>query len=193
MGQRPDQEIRSRSRLLVLLPAVLVLAFAFALLLLPKPLASSIAPEGRVGRVTGLPIPRFVSLGTTRAHMRVGPGTKYRIEWVYRLRGLPLEVLAEYSNWRKVRDAQGTAGWIFHSLLSGRRTALAAPWGHASIPLLAEGGPDASVLARLAPRVLLRVPSCDGTWCRVQLIGRDLSGYVSQGRLWGVYPGESFG
>ncbi|MGT2466406.1 SH3 domain-containing protein [Mesorhizobium atlanticum] len=40
----------------------------------------------------------------------------------------PLEIYQEYGNWRRVRDWDGSTGWIYHSLLSGRRTGIVAPW-----------------------------------------------------------------
>ena len=77
---------------------------------------------------SGLPLPRFVSLKAQRVNMRVGPGRDYKVEWMYTKAGLPLEILQEYDNWRKVRDPEGNEGWILHSLLSGERTAIVAPW-----------------------------------------------------------------
>ena len=82
------------------------------------------------GRETGLPIPRFVSLKAKAVNLRVGPGKKYAIEWHYKKRGLPVEVIQEFDRWRRVRDADGATGWVLHSLLSAKRTAVIAPWDH---------------------------------------------------------------
>jgi SH3-like domain-containing protein len=81
--------------------------------------------------VTGLPVPRYVSLKSDRVNLREGPSKEHRTRWVYQRAGLPVEIVAEFETWRRVRDADGSEGWVLHSLLSGRRTALVAPWSKA--------------------------------------------------------------
>jgi SH3-like domain-containing protein len=152
--------------------------------------ASSLGAGFRTGRVTGYPVPRFVSIKSANAHMRVGPSTDYATNWVYSARGLPLEIIEEYGNWRQVRDPEGTSGWMFAPLLSGRRTAVVGPWMEKSIKLRSAPRTSASVIAELAPSVRLNIGNCDGSWCDVSLQTRHLSGYVAQTNLWGVYPHE---
>ena len=77
-----------------------------------------------VVRGSGYEVPRFLSLKSDTANMRVGPGNEYPIAWVYKRKGLPLKVIAEYEVWRKVIDHDGTTGWMHTKLLTGRRTAL---------------------------------------------------------------------
>lgn len=79
------------------------------------------------GSVSGLPLPRFVSLKADRVNLREGPSRDHRTTWVFQRAGLPVEVTAEFDVWCRVRDLEGTEGWVLHSLLSGRRTALVAP------------------------------------------------------------------
>jgi SH3-like domain-containing protein len=144
----------------------------------------------RKGRITGFPVPRFVSLKSQNAHMRVGPSTDYPTAWVYSARGLPLEITDEFGNWRRVRDQDGASGWMFAPLLSGRRTAVVGPWRDKPVALHTAPRSSAGVIARLDPAVRLNLDHCDGTWCRVVLQSRSLSGFVAQGDLWGVYPHE---
>lgn len=142
---------------------------------------------------SGLPLPRFVSLKSERVNMRVGPGRDYKVEWMFVRKGLPIEIIQEFDNWRKVRDSEGAEGWILQSLLSGRRTALAAPWQAgeegAHVSLHADPDEAAPVRAKLEPNVLVSVNSCNGDWCRVEARGHD--GHIRQNQLWGVYPGEA--
>ncbi len=152
--------------------------------------AGSLAAGFRTGRVTGYPIPRFASIKSGNAHMRVGPSTDYQTNWVYSARGLPLEIIEEYGNWRQVRDPDGTSGWMFAPLLSGQRTAVVGPWMEQSIKLRSAPNSSAAVVAELAPSVRLNISNCDGSWCNVSLQTRRLSGYVAQANLWGVYPHE---
>ncbi|MGA7545728.1 MAG: SH3 domain-containing protein [Methyloceanibacter sp.] len=140
---------------------------------------------------SGLPVPRFVSLKSDRVNVRKGPNTDQAIVWVFNRAGLPVEVIAESENWRRVRDSEGADGWVFHSLLSGRRTVLVAPWSkdHASVPLYASESTNGKVVAQLEAGVLGNVLSCDGEWCELSI--DDYSGYVQQDQLWGVYRGEA--
>jgi SH3-like domain-containing protein len=90
------------------------------------------APGGRLG--TGMPVPRYVSLKTDRVNLREGPSKDHRTAWVYQRSGLPVEIVAEYETWRRIRDAEGTEGWVLHSLLSGKRTAQVMPGPRARPP-----------------------------------------------------------
>jgi SH3-like domain-containing protein len=137
-----------------------------------------------------LPIPRFVSLKSDRVNVRKGPSTDQAIVWVFSRAGLPVEVIAESENWRRVRDSEGADGWVFHSMLSGRRTVLIAPWSktHESVPLYARKSVSAQHVAELEPNVLGNVLSCDGEWCELSV--DDYSGFVQQEKLWGAYRGE---
>ncbi|MGY6710390.1 MAG: SH3 domain-containing protein [Rhizobiaceae bacterium] len=142
---------------------------------------------------SGLPLPRFVSLRAPRANLRVGPGTNYAVQWTFVRSGVPLEIVQEYDNWRRVRDAEGAEGWINHSLLSGNRTAVVAPWERGQIPelpLRAQPNETARIVARLEPGLMGAVRSCDGQWCEMDFSG--VRGWIPQSRLWGAYPGETY-
>jgi SH3-like domain-containing protein len=169
---------------------------AIALLLAAAPFADSARaqepPGGRKG--TGLPVPRYVSLKTDRVNLREGPSKDHRTRWVFQRAGLPVEIIAEYETWRRIRDAEGTEGWVLHSLLSGRRTALVMPWAKEAVtlPLMSEPQEKGSIVARLEPGVVTSVKSCSAAWCRVAAFDgdREFEGYIRQDRLWGVYPNE---
>lgn len=140
---------------------------------------------------SGLPIPRFVSLKSDRVNVRIGPSRDYKIGWTFVHAGLPVEIVQEYDNWRKVRDWEGKEGWVFHTLLSGRRTALLTPWeDDAKTPLRAKADSDAGILAELETRVLVTISECSEGWCAASI--DEYEGYIDQTRLFGVYPDESF-
>src|SRR5215470_13903432 len=73
---------------------------------------------------SGLPVPRYVSLKSDHVNVRAGPTKDNDVAWIYTRSGLPVEITAEFENWRRVRDSEGAEGWVYHSLLSGRRTAV---------------------------------------------------------------------
>lgn len=140
---------------------------------------------------SGLPVPRFVSLKSDRVNVRQGPAKDQEVTWVYTRVGLPVEITAEYENWRRVRDWEGAEGWVYHSLLSGRRTALIAARIKSPDELvLLHESPDAQsrVTAKLEAGVLAAVKRCSGTWCRI--VGEGFDGWIEQQRVWGVYPDE---
>ena len=141
---------------------------------------------------TGLPLPRYVSLKSSRVNMRIGPGREYRVQWLYVKRGLPMEIIQEYDNWRKVRDAEGNEGWMLHSLLSGERTAIVAPWDRGGEMVSVHLEPDerASLIAKVEPGVVATIRECESGWCELRT--RGVRGFVKQTALWGVYPGEKF-
>jgi SH3-like domain-containing protein len=146
---------------------------------------------GPVGTVSGLPIPRFVSLKTEKVYVRQGPTKQHAVSWVFQRASLPVEITAEFEVWRRIRDADGAEGWVYHSLLSGKRTALITPWAKGEeLDLRTEGEADAPIAARLEAGVLATVRGCDGTWCRIS--GHGFDGFIEQEKLWGVYPGENF-
>ena len=167
---------------------------ALALGLPPSPLSQAVAAPAAQSVVrgpSGLPLPRFVSLKSGRVNSRIGPGLKYSVDWLYLRAGLPMEIIQEYDNWRRVRDADGAEGWINQSLLSGRRTAIAAPWQRgkaAQIELLAEPRSEAETIAILEPGVIGTIRSCTGEWCEMSFDGH--TGWIDQALVWGAYPGE---
>jgi SH3-like domain-containing protein len=158
---------------------------AFGLLLLIFA-ASAQAQEPQKGSVSNLPIPRYVSLKSDRVNVREGPSKEHPTVWIYQRAGLPVEITAEFETWRKIRDSEGSEGWVLHSLLSGRRTALVAPWKKEPQTLFAAD--HTTPLAKLGPNVIGSLRGCDGKWCR--LAGKEFDGFMQQENLWGVYPGE---
>jgi SH3-like domain-containing protein len=141
-------------------------------------------PKTAVKR-TGLPLPRFASLRANEVYMRAGPGTRYPVEWIYRRRGLPVQIVAEFDAWRKVRDWNGTIGWVHRAMLAGRRTAITV-----ADDTVLRRAPEAAApaLARAEPGVVARLLSCEGVWCRVEM--RGIKGWTPRATLWGTLPGE---
>ena len=151
--------------------------------------AAAVLPCHAAGSASGLPVPRYVSLKSDRVNVRAGPTKDHDVAWVFTRPGLPVEVTAEFENWRRIRDSEGAEGWVYHSLLSGKRTAVVT--GRAKDQLIAVSQrpiEEGDVTAQLQPGVVAQVKRCDGKWCRVA--GSDFDGWVPQERLWGVYPNE---
>ena len=141
---------------------------------------------------SGLPVPRFVSLKNESTNVRRGPSSDHGVLYVYQRKGTPVEIVAEFEHWRRIRDSAGAEGWVYKSLLSGTRTILIAPWKtDIVVELRRRPQATAALVARLEPGVQGEVESCNGVWCAISAGGYD--GFVSQNMLFGVYPGETFG
>src|ERR1700677_178372 len=104
---------------------------------------------------SGLPVPRFVSLKSDHVNVRGGPNKDHDVAWVYTRPGLPVEITAEYENWRRIRDWDGAEGWVYHSLLSGRRTAFVAKSKaqNEMVQLYEAADPTSALRATLEPGV----------------------------------------
>ncbi|CAN5559280.1 SH3 domain-containing protein [soil metagenome] len=152
-------------------------------------ITSSTAPPEKSKTATGLPLPRFVSLKSDKINVRRGPSSDHPVAWVFQRKGLPVEIIAEFENWRRIRDSDGAEGWVYQSMLSGKRTAIVAPWRKtATVAML--NGPDSAdgIVARVKAGVVGTISQCSGKWCNISAGG--YSGWVEQPMLWGVYPDE---
>ena len=138
---------------------------------------------------SGFPIPRFLTLKANKVNVRKGPSSSHDVAWVFQRKGMPVEVTAEFENWRKIRDSQGAEGWILQQMLSGRRFAMAPDWNkEKSVDLHNGENARTGTVAKLSPGAIAQVESCSGQWCYVTT--DDYEGYALQTELWGVYPGE---
>lgn len=137
------------------------------------------------GEVTTLPIPRYVSIKTDEANARRGPSRNQRIDWVFTRPHMPVQIIAEYGHWRRVRDIEGAGGWVHYALLSGTRYVMVTS---EATPLRRKPEMDARLVARAEKGVIARLGNCKPDWCKVSAEG--LSGWVAKADIWGVDPGE---
>jgi SH3-like domain-containing protein len=140
-----------------------------------------------IGTVTGLPLPRFASLRSDEVYLRAGPGFRYPVRWVYRRRGMPVEIEREFQLWRLVLTPDGARGWMHEATLKGRRDGIVTGTRHR---LRAAPEAGARVVAIVEPGVILRLLRCGAgsPWCRVEAGGR--RGWIRRRDFWGTFPGE---
>jgi SH3-like domain-containing protein len=143
--------------------------------------AGQTMPDGRP-TPTGLEVPRWISLKSSHVRARQGPGLDYPILWEYRAAGLPVQVIAETTEWRKVCDPEGAVAWIHRTVSSGRRSVFNNT--DAEIPIHAGKSQTSPVRARLQPRSIVSLDECEDGWCRVR--ARRLEGWVSERAVFGV-------
>lgn len=150
------------------------------------PAETSPTPPG-TGPVTHLPLPRFVSMRGESANARRGPSLDQRVDWEFRHPGMPLEVTAEYGNWRRVQDVDGKGGWVHQALISGTRTALVT--GSERVALREKPDATARIVAEADPGVIGRLNACAGAWCEITAGGHE--GWLPRTAIWGVGPDET--
>lgn len=139
-----------------------------------------------VHAATNLPVPRFVTIKASEANIRTGPSQRYPVRWVYQRAWFPVEVTAEFEQWRKIRDMDGDEGWVHESLLSGRRSVFIR--GNAIQVLYRFPDPKSFAVIRVKPGVMAGLTKCEKEWCRIDVEGEQ--GWIERKFLWGVYKDE---
>lgn len=162
-------------------------SFLYTLGLLALATPAMAAPEASILNPSGLPLPRFVSLKSNDVNVRVGPGKRYPIRWEYHRAHLPMQIVEEFAHWRKIRDFEGSSGWVHKSVLDGKRTVIIVD---KSQNLYAK--PDASTnpIMRANPHVIGFLRKCQPDWCRVEIESH--KAWIRKADIWGVTREEVF-
>ncbi len=162
--------------------ARLILALSAATLLLQNDARSAES-------FSGYPVPRFVTLGAIEVNVRAGPSKLHPIKWQYVRLGLPVKVFAETEEWRRIRDSHGNEGWVFHTLLDGRRSILVTGDGTGRpVALREQPAGEALIVAVAEPGALIRLEECQKAWCK--LTAPEAQGWARRSLLWGVLETE---
>ncbi len=149
--------------------------------------AAMAAPEPSILNPSGLPIPRFVSFKSAEVNVRVGPGKRYPIRWVYHRAHLPVEIIEEFAHWRKIRDFEGTTGWVHKGMVDGKRTAMIMERAQ---NLYAKPDATAPITVRASANVIGWVKECQPDWCMLEL--EDRKAWIRKVDIWGVKREEVF-
>lgn len=158
----------------------IVLLFLFATPAMAEPEPSILNPSG-------LPVPRFVSLKSDDVNLRAGPGQRYPIKWHYSRARLPVEIVEEFAHWRKIRDFEGTTGWVHKSIVDGKRTVLIMDKQQ---NLYAKPDPNSAVTMKAAAKVIAFLKECEPDWCQVEI--QDRKAWIRKSDIWGVTREETF-
>jgi len=149
------------------------------------------AEQKKIYNPTGRKLPRFASLSKKTTNVRTGPGQHYPIKWVVDQAKLPVEIILEFENWRKIKDHEGQEGWVYHTLLSGKRMGFIMGDEPVSAYTKSFSATDSypAISMRLEPMSLVKVRACDQNLCKVITSG--YSGWIEKKSLWGVYEYEN--
>lgn len=131
-------------------------------------------------------LPRFVSLRSDEINLRVGPGENYPIAWVFKRKDMPVEIVEQFQNWRRVADWQGDKGWILDRMVTAKRSVIV----DGAVRALHRQPDTASpVIARAEPGVIAKLLELQGPWCRIEAGG--YKGWVRRTEVWGVFAEET--
>ncbi len=145
------------------------------------PTAVDAAP-GKAPTPSGEPTPRYVTLKAAPMNARAGPGEDYRALWQYTVRGVPLQVVEETQDWRRVCDPEGGLGWVRANAVDPRHTVMRM--GGSDLRLLAHPSPEARTVAVLAARAVADLLDCRSGWCRLSV--DHATGWVRANQVWGT-------
>lgn len=143
------------------------------------------AQERQVARKTEGDITRFASLRADDVNVRAGPGVRYPVKWKFVQRNMPVQIIAEYDTWRKIRDWEGAEGWVHRAMLSSRRSLIMIGQGQT---MRKDATDDSAAVARLATGYVVMVSRCERIWCEVEADGYE--GWIKRDKVWGIFPGE---
>lgn len=137
-----------------------------------------VVPAGAQNRET----PYWASIRATELNMRIGPSADYRIDWIYKRKGLPVKVVRVREGWRLIQDPEGTQGWVVARLLSPDRSAIVI--GEGLMPIREAADPASRLKWNAEPGVVGMLGKCEAGWCQFNVNGR--AGWVPSERLWGT-------
>ena len=128
---------------------------------------------------------RFASLRASEVNVRAGPGVRYPVKWKFVQRHMPVQVIAEFDTWRKIRDWEGAEGWVHRAMLSVKRSLIVVG---RSRTMRQHADDRAPAVARLAPGMVAVVIKCPNEWCQIEAQGYE--GWIRRNGVWGVTPNE---
>jgi SH3-like domain-containing protein len=150
---------------------------ALIVALLPLAVAAQAPPAEK--------LPRYASLRSDEVNLRIGPGETYPIVWIFKRKDMPVEIIEQFQNWRRVRDWQGDKGWVLDRMVTGKREVIV---DGAVRSLRRQPDPASPIVARAEPGVVAQLIALQGAWCRIEAGG--YKGWVQRSEVWGVYPDE---
>ncbi len=127
----------------------------------------------------------MVSVKGEEVNLRNGPGTNYGVEWKYG-KGLPLQVIERQNDWVKVVDFEGESGWIFHTLLSKKKTVIINTGKDKQLVAIVRKEPKsgATAVAKAHHGVIFTLLHQQGDWLKVAS-DSGVKGWIEKKFAWG--------
>ena len=121
------------------------------------------------------------SLKNTKVNVRLGPSKNYPIKYVYEKKYLPVKIIDEHYNWRKVRDYDNDTGWIHVSQLSKIKTTVTTKNNQVvySSPTI-----YSKPKVKLEIYQVLTIKQCNQIWCEIK--NSKTNGWIKKEHLWAI-------
>ncbi len=125
------------------------------------------------------------SLKNNKVNVRLGPSKTYPIKFIYKNKYLPVIIIDEHYNWRKIKDYDNDGGWIHISQLSRSRTTVTTKNNEI---IFSSPSIYSKPKAKLEIYQILIIKKCNELWCKVK--NSKTNGWIKKKHLWGVKEGE---
>jgi len=126
---------------------------------------------------------KFASIKFNEVNVHTGPAGDTPVDWVFIKKGEPVEVVAEYDQWRKIRDIKGEGGWIRATALSLKKRSVIITSENV-VPLLAKPKNYDKVVAKVEPQYRCELRKCEDDSCQVSC--NSYKGWINKKYLWGI-------
>lgn len=128
----------------------------------------------------------MVSIKGNNVNMRSGPGHEHEILWRIG-HGFPLRVIKKTKGWVRVKDFEGSEGWVSTTVISHEQHAVVRANKGTDQNINVRSRPDikSDVVATAIYGVVFRVLDRKGDWVKVQH-ENGVKGWVRQDLLWGI-------
>ncbi len=130
---------------------------------------------------------RFVAMRADKVNARSGPNIRYPIEWIYQQQNHPVEIIAEYEQWRKIKDYEGSTSWVRKNLLTNARYALVVEDGENNV--YEKDSLNAEVVARAENGTIGKIKRCSPTFCLL-VFNNEIEGWMQRSVLYGIKKNE---
>ena len=125
------------------------------------------------------------SLKNNKVNVRLGPSKTYPVKFIYKNKYLPVMIIDEHYNWRKIKDYENDLGWVHISQLSRTRSAVTTKNNEV---IFTSPTIFSKPKARLEIHQILIINECNENWCKVK--NSKINGWIKKNHLWGVEKDE---
>ena len=122
---------------------------------------------------------RFLMLKNDKVNVRYGPGFKYPIKFIYKKKFLPVKIIDNKENFRRIIDHKNNSGWIHVSQLKKVNSLIVSE----DTILFSKASKFSKPLAKIEKGKLLIVKKCQENWCKVS--DENYLGWINTNNAWG--------
>jgi len=121
----------------------------------------------------------FLMLKNDKVNVRYGPSFDYPIKFIYKKNKLPLQIIDQKENFRKILDHKKNSGWIHISQLRKSKSLIAT----SKKILFKKPTKFSKPIAKIEKGRLLIVRKCIKSWCNIET--EEFSGWIDKNNIWG--------